>query len=154
MLDKAIMLIEVTIPLKLSLSSLPSKSDILNASPFSVATTSPARSHKSMGSMMNVSENTATPTYGSTSQTCSTTYLLPPLSTTKSSASTEVSPPASIPSTTSERSIVYKKFHMRALCAICYGRIQTIDADGEYHLEARGIRSDRTSQRLSTTIMA
>jgi hypothetical protein len=148
------MLIEVTIPSKPSLSLLPLKSDILNASPYSVATTNPARSHKSMGSTMNVSENMAMRTYGSTSQTSLITFPLLPLSTTKSSAYTEVSPPASIPLTTSERSIVYKKFHMRGLCAICCGRIQMIDVDGEYHQEARGIRSDRISQRLSTTIMA
>jgi serine/threonine-protein phosphatase 2A catalytic subunit len=50
--------------------------------------------------------------------------------------------------------LIYRKFHTRGRCAICCGRIQMIDADGESHPEVRVIPLGRTFRRRSTTIMA
>jgi hypothetical protein len=38
---------------------------------------------------------------------------------------------------------------MKVQCAISFGLIQMIDADGAYHQEEQDIRSDRIFQRLS-----
>lgn len=94
---QATTLIEVITPLRLLLCSLLSKFDTHSASPSSVVTTNPARSPKSMASTTSVFENTAMPMSGSTLPTSSITYLSQPSSTTRSSASTEVSPQVLIP---------------------------------------------------------
>ena len=41
---------------------------------------------------------------------------------------------------------------MKVQCAICYGQIPTIGADGEYHPEALAIHLDKTFLRLLTII--
>jgi hypothetical protein len=113
----------------------------------------PAKLLKSTVSTTSAFENTGMQMYGNTSQIYSITSPLPPSSTTKSSASMEVYPQVLIPSIISEPSIVFKRSHMKVPCAICYGRTQTTDVDGVYHLEAPGIRLDRTFPKRSTTIM-
>jgi hypothetical protein len=146
-LPQATMSIEATTQLRPSPSSLLSKSDTPNASPSSVATTSPARSRKCMAFTTSAYVNMAMPTYGNTSPIYSITSPSPPSSTTKSSASTEVSPPVSTPSITSGRSTAYKRSHTKVPCAISSGLTQMIDVGGVYLLEEQGIRSVRTSQR-------
>lgn len=147
------MLTEGTILLKPLPYSSPSKFAILNELPFFAEITNLARLLKSMVSTTNVSENMEMQTYGNTLQIYSITSPSPPSSITKSSASTEVSPPALIPSITSKHSIVYKRFLTKVQCAISYGRTQMTDADGEYLLEERGIRLGRIFQKHSTIIM-
>jgi len=134
---------------KLSLSLLPSKSAILNVSLSSVGTMNLARSLRSTGFMMNAYESTVMQTCGNISPIFSTTFLSQPLSTTRYSASTEVSPLVSIPSTIFELWIAYKRCHMRAPCAIFSGQIRMTDADGESLPGARGIPLVKISRRRS-----
>jgi serine/threonine-protein phosphatase 2A catalytic subunit len=68
------------------------------------------------------------------------------------SVSMAVSRPPSTPSTMSGPSIVCRKCHTRAPCAICCGQTPTIVAAGEYLPAGRGIRSDRIFRKRLITI--
>lgn len=153
-LNQVTTLIEVTTPSKPSHFLLPSRYDIPRESPYFEETTSPVRSPKSMAFTTNVSESMVMPTSGNTSPIYSITCLLRLLSTIRSSAFMVVSLPPSIPSTTSEPSIAYKRSRTKVQCAICYGPIQMIDVDGAYHQEVLDTLSARTSLKRSTTITA
>lgn len=123
-----------------------------------------------MVSMTNVWGNMATQMCGNISRIYSTTSHSQLLSKTKSSASTEDSLPASIPSTISDPSIEFKKSLMKDPCAICFGVIRMTDVDGESVQEAQATHlgvvrwfihphmditnTRQTFQRLSITTMA
>lgn len=64
----------------------------------------------------------------------------------------EASPPPSTPLTMCGLSIVCRKCHTKAPCAICYGQTPTIVAVGAYLPVERGIRLDKTSPKRSITI--
>lgn len=61
---------------------------------------------------------------------------------------------ASILWTTSKRWTEFRKYPMRAQCAICFGAILMTDVDGGSVLEVQATHSDKIFQRLSTTTTA
>lgn len=128
-------LTEDTTQSKLSLCSLPLKSDLRKELLSSEETTSPGKSLRYMGFTTSALESTETPTSGSTLQISSMPFLLPRLLKIKSSAFMEGSHPLSTLLNKSSNSIECKRCLTKGQCATFCGRILTTGAVGVSHRE-------------------